>query len=690
MNYRLIDDRDYSQGVVKDIAPHLLPPGSLPDALNMIFDQPGIARQRNGTTRLLTGAQTGFGTSLGWAYAQDANLLEELLAANGRDGNIYSVNKSTGAATLIRTVTTASMTYGRSARHFGYVVFPGTSGGATPRGMVYAAGQTSALTFTNVATASITTNNQQVTLSGADVTTNIKVGAIATISDSVAGKRYYGRVVSIDTTKIFTVSPKLDWTNAAIAIGSVQLVPAGMTFGGGCATSFQNRLLLGNTTDLESVNRTLVTDRRAYYSPLPNETVTVSNVTLYGATWLDSVEWPVDNFIESPGSDPIVAMEPVSDDELLLLTTGTPYVFRGTLATQTATASPGVTYDIWPLNTSAGCLSDHSVQRTPKGIIWASSEGIMVYTGSMRPPDDLTKGRMHQAWLRLTKGANFAVHGSAFVSGHYIVTGISAGTTFAWAVNLDTGAWAPLSGLDIFAATVRPSTPQQVFALRWWSQASAPPSFTNGQCVRWDSIFAPDVAGQTKADADGSTITLSATSRSMTDDLHTPRIARRIGVDYALEAASAAIAVTAGARIDSNDTAGTETVAIGSLSNTGVLNVSAASNATPITITTSAAHGLQTGDAVDIHGVLGNTAANGRYRIAVTSTTQFTLAQSRGSGAYTSGGDVKKITQSEFMASGMDIGQATFVKLDSAGTVNKFELHALRVGAMEIPRGMGR
>ncbi len=69
-------------------------------------------------------------------------------------------------------------------------------------------------------------------------------------------------------------------------------------------------------------------------------------------------------------------------------------------------------------------------------------------------------------------------------------------------------------------------------------------------------------------------------------------------------------------------------------------DVTAATNATPIAITTSAVHGLTTGTRVIVAAVGGNTAANGTWAITVTSTTAFTLVGSVGSGNYTSGGTV--------------------------------------------------
>lgn len=68
------------------------------------------------------------------------------------------------------------------------------------------------------------------------------------------------------------------------------------------------------------------------------------------------------------------------------------------------------------------------------------------------------------------------------------------------------------------------------------------------------------------------------------------------------------------------------------------LTVNAATNASPIAITTSAAHYLTTGQTVQIRSCGGNTAANGTWTITVTGSTTFTLNGSTGNGVYTSGG----------------------------------------------------
>lgn len=71
---------------------------------------------------------------------------------------------------------------------------------------------------------------------------------------------------------------------------------------------------------------------------------------------------------------------------------------------------------------------------------------------------------------------------------------------------------------------------------------------------------------------------------------------------------------------------------------TNTYSVSGATNATPIVITVSGGHPIQTGDFVVIEGAQGNTAANGEWFGTRISSTQFSLNGSHGNGTYTGGG----------------------------------------------------
>jgi hypothetical protein len=73
------------------------------------------------------------------------------------------------------------------------------------------------------------------------------------------------------------------------------------------------------------------------------------------------------------------------------------------------------------------------------------------------------------------------------------------------------------------------------------------------------------------------------------------------------------------------------------------LTATDATNASPIVITTSAAHGLKAGNFVQVSGVIGNTAANGIHAVSVLSDTTFAIRLSTGNGAYDSGGSVIKV-----------------------------------------------
>ena len=77
-----------------------------------------------------------------------------------------------------------------------------------------------------------------------------------------------------------------------------------------------------------------------------------------------------------------------------------------------------------------------------------------------------------------------------------------------------------------------------------------------------------------------------------------------------------------------------------------VKSVSGATNASPIVITTSAAHGFVTGDYVAISSVTGNLGANGIWKITKVDDTSFSLNNSVGNAAYTTGGSVRKRTGS--------------------------------------------
>jgi hypothetical protein len=76
----------------------------------------------------------------------------------------------------------------------------------------------------------------------------------------------------------------------------------------------------------------------------------------------------------------------------------------------------------------------------------------------------------------------------------------------------------------------------------------------------------------------------------------------------------------------------------------GALTVIAATNTTPIIVTTSPGHGIVDVSRVTVVGVGGNLGANGTWIAERVTTTQLKLRGSVGTGAYTSGGSVTPVS----------------------------------------------
>lgn len=74
------------------------------------------------------------------------------------------------------------------------------------------------------------------------------------------------------------------------------------------------------------------------------------------------------------------------------------------------------------------------------------------------------------------------------------------------------------------------------------------------------------------------------------------------------------------------------------------VTVTGATNATPVEITTSGAHGLATNAEVELYNIAGPVGVNGQWFITVTAANKFTLNGSVAGGAYSSGGTVVEAT----------------------------------------------
>lgn len=78
---------------------------------------------------------------------------------------------------------------------------------------------------------------------------------------------------------------------------------------------------------------------------------------------------------------------------------------------------------------------------------------------------------------------------------------------------------------------------------------------------------------------------------------------------------------------------------------TTAIDITGATNVSPIVLTVASGHGIVADDCVNISGVLGNTAANGCFIVTSVTATTITLQGSAGNAAYTSGGKLQKLAK---------------------------------------------
>jgi len=122
---------------------------------------------------------------------------------------------------------------------------------------------------------------------------------------------------------------------------------------------------------------------------------------------------------------------------------------------------------------------------------------------------------------------------------------------------------------------------------------------------------------------------------------------------------------------------GSALVTTGTLTKLDTGVITDATNASPIVVT-DVAHGLQTGNVVNIASVGGNTAANGKWTVTRLTADTFSLDGSTGNGAYTSGGTwhvagLYLLSLSLLAATGFNIGTTYQVRIDwtNSGTFSK-------------------
>lgn len=692
--------RKFDQGMNQDEASQLLGEGFVYSARNFLFDKIGIARKRGGITGL--GATATYDADQLGAMITDQGTMRMYARARQVSSNaLYYVNPATGALTGLTAVSFTTIPDGRPFTHYGFMGWPGWQNDSSPQesSPIWVGGATGAATprtFTTPASIVLTAGDKRVTCAAADSpTTLMEIGQIIEFIPNGGPITYYvGRVTKLISTTSFEVYPTPGISMTGAGVFSVRTFNGGGSTavttnvqGAKCGMSFQGRVCLGNISrEIFSPNRIEIYPRRVIFSTTLLEGDVTGSVTrlVNGAHWLSPNGYPDLNYFDVPAQEAVTAMTPTGFGDALIFTAYRTYRLTGNLTTQFGTEQ-SVTWAPREIPNSVGCMSERSMQRTPRGVVFAHDSGIYTTDGSSMQP--LMYERMQNYWNALASGTSFEIYGSALIRGnHYYLCGVSGGVFWALVVNLDTLAWGTIDGKAttpaswiINSSAQDPSNPTRAWGLKY--QAGSGVSMTGGQLVKLDDMFRPTSAN--RADSDTTTVTAEIITRPYTED--SPGVQKvwqdatitynnnggtdvRVTPGFVLESADLVAAASGFTNLDQQD----------------VLAITAASNATPIVITT-AAHNIRVDTWVRVSGVTGNTAANGPWRVQAVTGTTITLMGSIGNGAYVSGGTVRAMDQRDIsllaqargaQTTGQNYDAVAYRVQDTAGS-DSFELIAI-------------
>lgn len=650
--------------MIRDESSLLLPEGGLYTARNVLFDKLGIVRKRGGITGV--GATTNYTFDHLGALTTDEGVVR-IYATNYGTNDIYYVNTATGAfvqLTSFGPFGDFQPDGGRPFTHYGFMVWPESDSnfaslgaGVGPFAAAGADGAVASYALTAPASVALTAGDKRITVAVADSPlAHMQVGQTFDIQVTAGTSHYVGRITRLVSTTQIEVYPTPTITVAAGAIsfanarngwGPLHYSNMSAAVGGKVGMSYQGRVLLGNVSrqDVNGINRLENYPRRvAFSSTLLEQDAAGKTCIWQGAVWLTPNGYPFGNYFDIPFQEPLTAMSPTGFGDAVFFSAFRTARLTGNLSTQYGT-EPSVTWSVKEVPNSVGCMSERSMQRTPRGVVFAHDSGVYITDGqSMRP---LMYKKLELFWLGLVApGNNFAIYGSAVVHNHYYVCGISAGSPWAIMVNLNTLAWGTITGKAaapasflISSSAQDPGNAGRIWALKW-TQSTV--SMTGGQLVKLDDIFNPSSAN--RADSDTTTVSFEVVTAPYSEGQ--PSIQKdwlAATVQYN-NVGGDGIGITPAFVLDSADVpaGGTTT----QLSKQNVYTVTAGTGAgVVVVLTIGAGHKIAVDSWVRVSGVVGNTNANGLWRVQAVAATTITLMGSIGNAAYSSGGTVQNVDQ---------------------------------------------
>ncbi|MBA3841048.1 MAG: hypothetical protein H0X39_00235 [Actinobacteria bacterium] len=532
--------------MARDIAPYELPDGFCYDAADMLCDYAGKIRKRGGTTSPSASNRTATVENLLGFRSNGLDAVTGLFGSSGKTaGNVYVLDKTTGAATSMGTYGSAAGIVAKPFQHGNYGVLPiqpAAQATGAGNGPAFIGGGTGAAFVVTAAT--VAANNNRVTAVAPTSFVAGHLGSIIQVAN--ATNVYVGRIVEVTSSSAVRVEPTPRYAIAGASGNVVSLfLPdywGGNNVGARYGVSFQNRLVFGYTSVAPSAsiaNGFNPEPNRLRWTLLPTEATPQISLAgtfvydgdnfLYRGAFLGDTATPYYNYQDIPSLGGMTGLATVGDGQLIIFGPTSTFRLTGQLTTNTV-ANNALNYSVDQISANVGCVSSKSIQYARGGLIWAGYDNIYEYSGSKLSP--LLNGRNQRYFQDLLRGGA-TIYGSAYAvnKNHYYLSlsGIQGGLMF----DLDNLATTRTTGptTQIFDSAPDPVDPTKLWSVRWWDTTTTAPTMTKGQLIQMDPIWLPTSAN--KNDGDGTAVLFDFQSSSQpTGALATNKLAADVGITY--------------------------------------------------------------------------------------------------------------------------------------------------------------
>jgi hypothetical protein len=347
---------------------------------------------------------------------------------------------------------------------------------------------------------------------------------------------YVGRIVEVTSSSAIRVepTPMTGFTANDGAIGvaawsSVNYSPLSIdpfVISGRYGVSFQNRVVLGYTSKTTGtapgnyVKGIEYGPFRLMWTNLPTEAIPLvpsyaldGNALLYPGAFVGTTALPTFNFLDIPQLVSMTGLAAVGDGQLVIFGPDRAFRISGQLSTESV-ANAVFSFSSDQVSQNVGCVAAKSIQYTPVGLVFAWIDNLYSYDGSqMRPLLTGHNARYFQDRLR----AGDTILGSFFAKSrnHYYLS--MSGTDGGLLLDLENFAMSRITNMQVFDAVPDPSNSQTLWGARWWDTTGTAPTFTKGQLIQIDPVWAPTSAN--KSDADGTAVLPSFQSAAYSEGL---------------------------------------------------------------------------------------------------------------------------------------------------------------------------